>query len=89
VTAKAGFGRYSTVWRVTATDAHDTQPSAMKVYRADVDWWKEEVAALKRQLAEAKAWQAQMQAWAAAQQAAPAAEATAERAAFEPSPQGL
>jgi serine/threonine protein kinase len=46
VTAKAGFGRYSTVWRVTAADAHDAQASVMKVYRADADWWKEEVAAL-------------------------------------------
>ena len=46
VTAKAGFGRYSTVWRVAAADGHDAQPAAMKVYRADVAWWKEEVAAL-------------------------------------------
>jgi serine/threonine protein kinase len=40
---KLGFGRYATVWRVTSDHA---ETAAMKIYRADADWWKEEVAAL-------------------------------------------
>ena len=40
---KLGFGRYATVWRVTSDHA---EIAAMKIYRADADWWKEEVEAL-------------------------------------------
>ena len=40
---KLGFGRYATVWRVTSDHA---ETAAMKIYRADAEWWKEEVEAL-------------------------------------------
>jgi serine/threonine protein kinase len=40
---KLGFGRYATVWRVTGADGKE---AALKIYKADAEWWTDEVAAL-------------------------------------------
>jgi serine/threonine-protein kinase SRPK3 len=44
VEAKLGFGRYSTVWAASGADGR----GAVKVHRADVDWWREEVDVLTK-----------------------------------------
>ena len=45
---KLGFGRHSTVWEVVDEAAEPNAPRALKLNRADVDWWREEVGLLAR-----------------------------------------
>jgi serine/threonine-protein kinase SRPK3 len=44
VQSKLGFGRYSTVWAAAGQDG----PGAVKVHRADADWWQDEVDVLTK-----------------------------------------